>query len=131
MSNERITGQDNVITAITKLSEGNPGGLTVCMNAYKFSPVIDPIGSLGGFAPMLALDTLGIYGSRIWMLYKDVCGERLPYFLAMLRGWQLGYLPTATLLSAIDNYGEGVDVDAVAKQVCERIPEFDLEWKAA
>ena len=23
------------------------------------------------------LDSLGIYGSDIWMLYKDVCGENL------------------------------------------------------
>ena len=131
MTNERITGQDNVITAITNLSDGNPGGLSVCMNAYKFSPAIDPIGALGGFAPLLALDTLGIYGSRIWMLYKDVCGENLPKFLASLRAWQLGFVSKETLYHAIDNCGKGLDLDADTKQVCKRIPEFNSEWKAA
>jgi hypothetical protein len=127
---ERIEGSDSIMNMVIKLSEGNPGALTVCMNAFQNDPEIDPIGALGGLAPMLALDTLGIYGSRIWMLYKDVCGERLPYFLAMLRGWQLGYLPEATLDAAIDDYGKGLDVDAIAAKVCERIPEFKLDWKA-
>jgi hypothetical protein len=130
MRNERIEGTDNVMSMVMKLSEGNPGALTVCMEAFQNVAEIDPIGALGGLAPMLSMDTLGIYGSRIWMLYKDVCGERLPYFLAMLRGWQLGYLPEATLNNAIDNYGKGLDVDAIAAKVCERIPEFKLDWKA-
>jgi len=115
---------------IMKLSDGNPGALTVCMNAFQNSSTIDPIGALGGLAPMLAMDTVGIYGPRIWMLYKDVCGERLPYFLAMLRGWQLGLLSEAALNTAIDNYGKGIDVDGIAAKVCERIPEFQIDWKA-
>ncbi|MDD3906426.1 MAG: hypothetical protein PHS46_07910 [Candidatus Omnitrophica bacterium] len=130
MSNERITGSDSIRDMIVKLSEGNPGGLTVCMTAFSNGHAIDPMGALGGLAPLLALDTLGIYGSRIWMLYKDVCGERLPYFLAMLRGWQLGVLEKEKLLFAIDNYGKGVAVDEIAAKVCDRIPEFNLNWKA-
>lgn len=130
MRHERIEGSDNVMSMVMKLSEGNPGAMTVCMSAFKNAHAIDPIGALGGLAPMLAMDTLGIYGSRIWMLYKDVCGERLPYFLAMLRGWQLGYLAEAALHHAIDNCGEGIDVDAIAAKVCERISEFKLDWKA-
>ncbi len=130
MKHERIEGSDNVMSMIMKLSEGNPGALTVCMSAFQNAYEIDPIGALGGLAPMLALDTLGIYGPRIWMLYKDVCGERLPYFLAMLRGWQLGLLLETTLNTAIDNYGKGIDVDSIAAKVCERIPEFQIDWKA-
>jgi len=130
MRHERIQGTDNGMDIIVKLSEGNPGAVRVCIEAMQHDPEIDPIGALGGLAPMLALDTIGIYESRIWMLYKDVCGERLPYFLAMLRGWQLGFLPEATLNAAIDNYGRGLDIDAIAAKVCERIPEFKLDWKA-
>ncbi|MCK9185071.1 MAG: hypothetical protein M0Q16_06830 [Candidatus Cloacimonetes bacterium] len=128
MRNERITGNDSIMDIMVKLSEGNPGGLTVCMNAFKNCATIDPIGALGGLGPMLALDTLGIYGARIWMLYKDVCHERLPYLLAMLRGWQLGFLSESTLNHAIDNRGEGLDKNAIAAKVCERIPEFNLYW---
>jgi len=130
MRQERIEGSDSVMQMIMKLSDGNPGALTVCMNAFQNSSTIDPIGALGGLAPMLAMDTVGIYGPRIWMLYKDVCGERLPYFLAMLRGWQLGLLSEAALNTAIDNYGKGIDVDGIAAKVCERIPEFQIDWKA-
>jgi len=125
----RITGKDNGMDIISKMSEGNPGATRVCIEAITNSPVIDPMALLGGLAPMLSLDTLGIYGSRIWMLYKDVCGERLPYFLAMLRGWQLGLVPKEDLDWAIDNYGRNFPIDIIAAKVCERLPEFNLNWE--
>ena len=123
MSNERICIEDNTISAIMKLAEGNPGALNVCMNIIESGPEIDPIGGLG---PLLSMDTLGIYGSRIWMLYKDVCGEDLPKTLAILRAWQLGFLEKGALLHAIDNCGEGIDIEKMVAAVCERLPEFKM-----
>ena len=122
--NERITGNDTTESMLKKMSEGNPGGLRVCIDILTHTPKFDPTNAIGGIGPILLLDTLGIYGSRIWMLYKDVCGERLPYCLATIRGFQLGIVSKADLNYAIDNYGDALDVAAARKGVEEQLPGF-------
>jgi len=123
---ERIDLQDTIIDVITKLSEGNPGALRVCMDILMQDATIDPDNALSGIGPLLSLDTHGIYGSRIWMLYKDVCGEDMVNTLGVLRGRQLGYISDAELNHAIDNRGNGVDVDAILDQVRECLPNFGV-----
>jgi len=99
-----------MIDVVTKMSEGNPGALRVIMELYKETPTIDPQNLLGGLGPILDLDTLGIYGPRIWMLYKDVCGEDVAKTNWMLRAWQLGVISEDELNKRIDNYGrDGID----------------------
>lgn len=71
------------------------------------------------------MDTLGIYGSRIWMLYKDVCGEDLVKTIAILRSYQLGFLNEVELNFAIDNYGRGVDVDRLMEKVTDHLTNFN------
>ena len=120
------TAQDMVI----KLSEGNPGALTVCMEILQRGGSIDPDGFGGGGAGLLLLfDSMSLYGSRIWMLYKDVCGEDLVKTVAMLRAWQLGLVSEDNLKHAIDNYGNGIDKDDLFKQVKDRLPNFDSVTK--
>lgn len=126
---ERITAEDNIVSAIVKMAEGNPGGAVVMREAALHSLEIDPMSLMGGFAPLLSLDTLGIYGSRVWMLFKDVCKEHLPTALAVLRAWQLGILPDTKLNHAIDHCGEGIDLDALRAAVKEQLPEFNMDWK--
>ena len=122
---ERIKLTDNAQTAIAKLSEGNPGALSVCIAIFNQGATIDPdAGALGGFGPLLSLDTMGIYGPRIWMLYKDVCAEDLRVMLALMRARQLGLLAASGLLHGIDNRGAGIDIDAVVARVEERLPDF-------
>jgi len=41
----------------------------------KHCESIDPDSNFGGLGPLLLLDTLSIYGPRIWQLYKDVCAR--------------------------------------------------------
>ena len=124
MRRARITLEDSTLSAIVKVSEGNPGATYVCAELYKQGETIDPNAAMGGMAPILALDTHGIYGSRIWMLYKDVCGSNLALTVAMLRAVQLGFLSESILNHAIDNYGEGLDVAEMYKMVKERLPKF-------
>lgn len=130
MGHERIGIEDNVVSAIVKMSDGNPGGVVVMREAALHSLEIDPMAMMGGFAPLLSLDTLGIYGSRVWMLYKDVCKEHLPTTLAVLRAWQLGILPDYKLNHAIDHYGEGIDLESIKAAVKEQLPSFNFDWKA-
>ncbi|MFA5558174.1 MAG: hypothetical protein WDA59_01760 [Methanofastidiosum sp.] len=106
----RVTLQDNFMDVMYKMSEGNPGAVSVLMQLYKEVPNIDPQNIMGGIGAILDLDTLGVYGPRIWMLYKDVCGEDIAKTNWMLRAWQLGIISEDELNKRIDNYGrDGVD----------------------
>lgn len=124
MNHERITLQDTVITAITKLSEGNPGAVRVCSELFKEGATVDPDAFGGGLSPLLALDTHAIYGSHIWLLYKDVCKQNLTHVVAVLRAVQLGLFAESKLKHGIQNGGEGVDCPALFDAVCNRLPNF-------
>lgn len=122
--NERIKLDMSMMDVVAELSEGVPGALVVCMRMLKDGDTIDPDNMLGGVGSLLSLDSQGIYGSRIWMLYKDVCGEDLTKTIALLRATQLGFVSDTDLDHAVDNRGAGVDVDALYAQVQERLPAF-------
>jgi len=110
--------------AIVKLSDGNPGAVVVLAECLKRGEEIDPDSAFGGLGPIFDFDTLGIYGPRIWMLFKDVCGQDLRIMLAVLRAHQLGFLRESELNQAIDNYGEGIDIPALVAKVEHRLPKF-------
>jgi hypothetical protein len=120
----RIQLTDTGMSACVKMSDGNPGALTVLAKLLKEADAIDPDNFLGGLGKILDLDTNKIYGSRIWMLYKDVAGGDLRTMLVILRSRQLGFISEHTLNHAIDNYGDGLDVPALVAQVEERLPKF-------
>lgn len=124
----RITSlNDTGMDVIIKLADGNPGATTVMVEIYKQGATIDPDSALGGIGAILALDTHGIYGPRIWMLYKDVCGQDLRVMLAILRAVQLGFLSESTLNYAIDNSRRSpttLDVPALVAKVEQRLPRF-------
>lgn len=109
---------------IAEMSDGNPGGLTVMMMLLEKTESIDPDAALGGIGSILSLDTHGIYGSRIWMFYKDVCGQNINKMLGLMRAVQLGYLTDNKLNHAIDNMGDGIDAPELLKQVKEYLPAF-------
>lgn len=119
----QMTGRDIVIA----MCDGNPGSLNVLMSLLLRGEAIDPDGVMGGLGLILLLDTFRIYGSRIWMLYKDVCREDLTATVAMLRACQLGMVSQADLSNAIDNRGAGVDVKALVEKVRTRLPRFGRE----
>lgn len=120
----RIQLHDTGMSAAMKMSDGNPGALRVIAEMMRDGAKIDPDSALGGLAGVLDLDTLKIYGPRIWMLFKDVCGEDLRVTLAILRAWQFGFLTEAKVNHAIDHYGEGIDVPALVAQVEKELPSF-------
>lgn len=120
----RITLTDDAISTMMKMTDGNPGALAVCMQITKQGEAIDPDAFMGGLGTILWMDTLKIYGPKIWMLYKDVCGEDLVKMLGILRAVQLGFLGEGKLHAAINDYGKGVDVDDLLTQVKERLPAF-------
>lgn len=108
------------------MSDGNPGALTVMMKMIDAGRSIDPDSLMGALGVFLSLDTHRIYGSRIWMLYKDVCKQNLNTTLGLLRATQLGFLSENKLNHAIDNYGDGLDIPVLLAQVKGQLPDFVL-----
>ena len=124
---------DSFEDVCVKMCEGNPGALTVCMDIAKYAEEIDPDanpqGTLG-IMSILNLDTLGLYGSSIWLLYKDVCGQNLAQMLAVLRGHQLGYLSEQDVQGAAQYPPIAtLDVADVVRQVSEALPNFNAGWE--
>ena len=115
---------DSVMDAAAKMSDGNPGAITVILRMIEEGDKIDPQSWSGGLGAILHMDTNKIYGPRIWMLYKDVAGENLTTMLALLRATQIGVISAQDLDKAIDSYGEGLDVPAIETMVRDRLPEF-------
>lgn len=120
----RIELTDSPMTSMLKMAEGNPGATTIMLQIFQHADKIDPQAFMGGLGVILSLDTHNIYGPRIWMLYKDVCKENIVLLIATLRSVQLGMVPVDKLNHAIDNYGEGLDVEELHNKVCDRLDDF-------
>ena len=117
---ERLALTDTTLDVAVKMSEGNPGAVSVLAQMIKYGGFIEPKST--GFMPILLLDSLGIYGSQIWVLYKDVCKESILNLLSILRYYQLGLMAEGDYLFNLNR-----DFDAVKTAVKERLPEFNLE----
>jgi len=125
MNQCRLQLDDTLADVVAKMSEGNPGAITVCLKIFKEADKIDPDNIMGGWGTILFMDSLAIYGSRIWMLYKDVCKENIAHTVGLLRSHQLGFLQEKELNTAIDNYGKGINVNDLIAQVKVKLPKFN------
>ena len=126
---ERIKLDDTIVSAVTKMSEGNPGALSTLMEMYSKSPKIDSDDFMQGIGPILSLDSLGIYGTDIYILHNDICERDMIKTLAVLRAVQLGHFNGAILKDAChrqDRSGKSmVPVDELYAKVKERLPNFN------
>lgn len=129
---QRIELSDNFMSAAVKLAEGNPGALTAVMELFSQTPTIDPDAAFGGFAGLFSLDVMGVYGSRIWMFYKDVCRQDMVRMVGLQRAVQLGLLEEGVLLRAIDGRAPMSieDADAWVARVQEQLPAFNSKQAA-
>lgn len=92
----RINLDDNINDILFKLSNGNYGAVSVLIDALKDEGDY-------GTQFVLMLDEYEIYGSSIWRLYKDVCGEDLAVTMNMVKAVQFGKLPLAELKKGIED----------------------------
>lgn len=72
MANERITASMDMQEMLITMSEGNPGAQTCMMEMLQ----TDPMARLD----ILYFDSMGIYGSKIYMLWNDCCGRDMSKF---------------------------------------------------
>lgn len=87
----RLTINDSFTDIIIKLSEGNPGAVSVVTEMMRKD---DWDNDAPGFTKILLLDSMGIYGDKIWMLYNDCCDRDLDQMNIVLCNWQMGKLTT-------------------------------------
>lgn len=123
--NERIVSTDDLFAIVSKLSDDNPGAMNVCMMICQNANDVDQDASANGLLTLRLFDTEEIYGSRIWMLYKDVCNSNIVNVGAILRAMQLGLVARTDVNHAIDNRGKGINVPDLLSQVMYQLPAFN------
>jgi hypothetical protein len=115
---------------------GNPGAIQALIKICEDAPKIDPDDFANkalpgekpiGLGPILHLDSNGIYEHRIWMLYKDVCNFSTTRVIGLLRAVQLGLLKPCKLDYAIDNHGQGLNIDGTLRKVKEKLANFNMK----
>ncbi len=133
----RIKLDMNTMDILIELGEGNPGALNVLTVLLKDSAEIDPDAAMGSLHALLDLDTKGIYGPSIWMLFKDVCDQNITTLLAMQRCDQLGIhnwkesdLHDREKSLALREFAEGA-VALVQKQLPNFAPSVEPETASA
>lgn len=123
---ERIGLNDTTMDIYMKLSEGNPGAVSVLAQVTKGYTKIDPDSALASLSPLLSFDSHGIYGSKIWLLWKDVCGQCEVKLATLFRASQLGIMRHDLIHKAVQNemaLGTFDFADLNAK-VREQLPDF-------
>ncbi|RLI66848.1 MAG: hypothetical protein DRO67_00295 [Candidatus Asgardarchaeum californiense] len=125
----KIELTDNLQDVVVKMSEGNSGGLTAIMEILQKTEEIDPQNAMGGLAHILSLDTYGIYGSSIYVLWSDQCNRDIRELIMLLRATQLGFFSIDKLKAiANDQMGRYLltqeEMDELDTLVTERLPEF-------
>jgi hypothetical protein len=90
-----------MMNIVMKMTDGNPGAVTVITQLIVDKN--DPDDWPSGFGKLLSLDTHGIYGSNIWVLFKNVCNQNILNVVTVLRAVQLGLYSERDLWNCIDN----------------------------
>lgn len=123
-----LTG-DSIQEAVGKMSEGNRGAIAAMVEIIKGHELIDGGDPMGGVGDLMVLDAAEIYGTGIYILWNDKCGQDLRKLLILLRAVRLGFLDGAKLKEMADDQTrqinltteEMADLDA---KVCEAQPSF-------
>jgi hypothetical protein len=121
---ERINLYDTELDIIDKLAEGNPGAMKVLLLTFKSAETIDPDNIMGQYGPALLLDSYSIYGSDIWVLYKDVCNEDLVLFIGLLRATQLGLVSRFQFIFALEDQLPIDHPEQLLESVRKVLPDF-------
>jgi hypothetical protein len=100
-TNNRVALTDTPMSMIMKMSEGNPGCCTFLCEMLKKR---DWFGSVPPELLMLHFDTIGLYGSRLYMLWNDCCDRDLDKVELVLRNYQMGELTEKEIM---DNVSQG------------------------
>ena len=125
--NPRIKLEMSMMDVIMALTDGNPGAIRVCSEIVQQASGIDPNSALGPLGALFSLDNLDCYGPRIWMFYKDVCGQNLNTMIGVMRASGMGFTSDRKINAAIDGDKGALDIPALLTKLKERLPAFQIE----
>lgn len=128
MKNTRIDPKkDTPIQMVIKLSENNTNTINVLMMILNDNK-IDPNDKISGirFNPLFILDSLNIYGEKIYFLYNEICGGNLAKMLAVIKAVQFQILDFNVLKEACLNEDKTtIPVDELYVKIKEMFTNFD------
>lgn len=81
-TNTRITADMSFQDMLITMSEGNPGALTCMMQMLNSDPM--------ALMDILLFDSMGIYGSKIYMVWNDCCGRDMAKFKETIQAFREG-----------------------------------------
>lgn len=126
----KINLTDSTTDVVVKMSDGNPGAMDVIMKLLTQANNIDSNDIMGGLGKILLLDTYGIYGTDIYVLYNDICDRNLSKMVAVIRATQMGLFNSHILRDACsrqDSSGRKlIPVDELCEKIKERLPLFNF-----
>lgn len=123
----RMQFHDEMMDTILLFGEENPGAFSVVLQLT--SDKSDPDSALGPLGTFMSLDSCGIYGSNLWILFNNCCKSNLLNVVTALRAVQLGLMPEQELWDHIDTEKE-LDCEGIYNKVKERLPNFNPENKS-
>ena len=125
MGKHRLTIDMTYKDMVMAMCDGNPGCINVLMALATETPEVDKASALGAFGPITMMDEWGIYGSKVWVFFKDLCGQELWKVIGLTRAAQCGFTSREKLILAI-NYADShrcappdFDIPALLAQVKE------------
>ena len=116
MENKKITGNMNTMDIMVIMSEGNPGALTILMQMLKKS---------NGLLDILLLDSLGIRGEKIWMLYNDCSDSNMGKYYRTLMALRCGAYTQEEIQGNLVGYAIPFLDDSVK---IEEVPSYDEKF---
>lgn len=84
---KKITAGMSLIDVMVLMSEGNPGAVTV------LAQIMEKQGT-AGYLTLLFMDDMNLRGSRIWLAYKDHCGENIDTLIQAVKVRDLDMVAT-------------------------------------
>ena len=125
----KIELKDNIMSAMIKMSEGNPGAARAMMEICTKGSAIDPQGAMGGFGAIMLLDTWEIYGSSIYVLFNDKCKGDVRRMMLLIRAAQLGHISHTRLQDMARDQMYKINLTEeewaeIDKKVCDYLEDF-------
>lgn len=92
-----ITKSDTLESAILNLADGVGAAIEILAAIVNQGPDNDLEAKAGGIGYLLLLDEIGIYGTDIYILYRDKCQSDLKRLLLLLRATRQGVYSASKL----------------------------------
>ncbi len=133
MHKERIELTDNGQDMVIKMCDGNPGAITALMGLITADHSIDPQSMLGILGPILSLDSYGIYGSSIYILWNDQCDRNTHKLIVLLRATQMGIFSDEVLKElAADQTRNNIITDiewtTMVQELNDKLPSLNTNY---